>query len=169
MASPLWSLPAPLAEPLLPAGLPLPGVPLSVPALTTQELGGPVPVSASPTEWEEPPWRKPGLSPQTGSSLSRALSSLSDSKLTMCQHLSPPSAWELWEGRHVNLLSGRRLPGQTVSLWIGRAPSPLGWELCEGSVVSPPFDEVLGQGQSPPSAWSFPGLGCGSTRSLGAP
>lgn len=59
--------------------------------------------------------------------------------------------------------------GRTVSLWIGGAPSPLGWELCEGSSVSPPFDEVLGQGQSPPSARLFPGLGCGSTLSLEAP
>lgn len=85
-------------------GLPLPGVPLSVPALTTRELGVPVPVSASPIEWEGSSWRKPGLLPQTGSFLSRALSSPSDCKLTMCPRIYLPSVWELREGRHVNLL-----------------------------------------------------------------
>lgn len=44
-------------------GLLLPGVPLSVPALTTQEPGVSLPVSASPIEWEGPSWRKPGLPP----------------------------------------------------------------------------------------------------------
>lgn len=64
----LWGLPAPLAELLLPALGSLCLVFLSVPALSTGELGVPVPASASPTEWEEAPWRRPGLPFQTASS-----------------------------------------------------------------------------------------------------
>lgn len=40
----------------------------------------------------------------------------------------------------------------------------------EDGAVSPRFDwSSQGHGQSPPLAWELPGLGCGSTLSLGAP
>lgn len=69
----------------------------------------------------------------------------------------------------MNLLSGRQQPGQNCFPVDRRVPPPLGWELCEGRAVSPPFDEFLGQGWSPPSARLLPGLVRGSTLSVEAP
>lgn len=54
-----------------------------------------------------------------------------------------------------------------MSLWIGRASSPLGWEL-EAGLFSFRL-ELLGQGRFPPSAWLLPVLGRGSAFSLEAP